>query len=73
MIFCGRIIYEDIFDVEYAQRFCYLYRYPINLPQEVSECPTANDEILTDYVAESRRSRPPRPPIYFPEIQHHEF
>ncbi len=71
MVFCGQLIYKDIFEAEYAQHFCYYFRHPDNLPDEVTICPIYNDEIATDYVAEARKVREQRPPIYVPDVPHH--
>jgi hypothetical protein len=71
MIFCGELIYRDIFKEEYSQKFCFTYKNPAL--EEVGICPQYNEEEITDYIAEARKLRQQRPPFLFTVPHYDEF
>jgi hypothetical protein len=72
MVFCGELLYRDIFNYEYAQKFCFEYKYPIVAPEEMSFCPEYNQEEITDYIAEARKRRQQRTSILLPGVPHYD-
>jgi hypothetical protein len=68
LVFCGNVIYRDIFKDAYSLAFCYQFHNP-HVRAEISFCPGGNQETSISAVTlPAARARERRPPVFVPEV-----